>query len=169
MSESQYNILLRCAQCKEMKSLDCFHADNRPKAIKNRYGKKYRCIACYKQFHEQPHVKAKCYENSKKSINKFKKDKPDEYSERVRKQNLKSNYGLSVDEFDSLLRSQGGVCAICKTSEPGGKHDQFIVDHNHTTGGLRSILCNDCNGAIGYFQDNVVIIQNLIDYILKHR
>lgn len=165
MSEEQIEIiLLRCSCCKEMKTLDCFHADNRPKAIKNRYGKKYWCISCYKNLSEQPHVRLKQLANYKRCRTKLKINDPIEYSRRNRVGALKKR-GIVHDEFDVLLKSQGDVCAICKTSEPGGKYNQFIVDHCHITNVIRGILCNSCNAALGNFKDDVDILNNVIKYI----
>ena len=65
-----------------------------------------------------------------------------------RKSHLKRKYGLTLEAFDELLASQGGGCAIC------GKPDADNVDHDHTTGRVRGILCWDCNIAIGKFADD---------------
>lgn len=65
-----------------------------------------------------------------------------------RKSHLKRKYGLTLEAFDDLLASQGGGCAIC------GKPDVDNVDHDHVTGGVRGILCWNCNIAIGQFEDD---------------
>jgi hypothetical protein len=62
---------------------------------------------------------------------------------------LKKRYGIGADEFDELVRLQGGVCAICGRSDP--EH----VDHSHETGEVRGILCFNCNGGLGQFRDSV--------------
>lgn len=58
---------------------------------------------------------------------------------------LRSNYGLTVDEYDQLLEAQGGGCAICG-GQSGGKH--LAVDHDHSTGEVRGLLCKRHNSAI---------------------
>ena len=65
-----------------------------------------------------------------------------------RKSHLKRKYGLTLEAFDELLASQGGGCAIC------GKPDVDNVDHDHTTGQVRGILCLNCNIAIGQLEDD---------------
>jgi hypothetical protein len=62
---------------------------------------------------------------------------------------LKHRYGIGADEFDELVRQQGGVCAIC------GRADPEHVDHSHDTGDVRGILCFNCNGGLGQFRDSV--------------
>jgi hypothetical protein len=65
-----------------------------------------------------------------------------------RKSHLKRKYGMTLDDFDALLASQGGGCAIC------GKPDPDNVDHDHVTGRVRGILCWNCNIGVGQFEDS---------------
>ena len=65
-----------------------------------------------------------------------------------RKSHLKRKYGLTLEEFDELLASQGGGCAIC------GRPDADNVDHDHDTGRVRGILCFKCNVAVGQMDDD---------------
>jgi len=62
-------------------------------------------------------------------------------------------YGIKPAEFDALLDSQGGRCAICRTETAGGKGG-WHVDHDHATGRIRGLLCHGCNIALGYFRDD---------------
>jgi Recombination endonuclease VII len=69
------------------------------------------------------------------------------------------SYRSKPDVHDRLQRrweDQGRKCAICETTEPGGKHRTFIMDHCHDTGFVRSMLCNRCNIAIPPWADAVV-------------
>jgi hypothetical protein len=77
----------------------------------------------------------------------------------TRNYHLKRRYGIGVAEFDALLASQGGVCAICGTSDP--QH----VDHDHACGNVRGILCFNCNGGLGQFKDSPDLLQNAIGYL----
>ena len=65
-----------------------------------------------------------------------------------RKSHLKRKYGLTLEDFEAMLASQGGGCAIC------GKPDVDHVDHDHQTGRVRGILCFRCNVAIGQMDDD---------------
>ena len=79
---------------------------------------------------------------------------------------LKYYYGLTLEDYDKLLESQGGVCAICQCPEEGFKK-YLSVDHNHETGKIRGLLCNGCNRAIGFTQDNPDILEAAARYLRK--
>lgn len=85
--------------------------------------------------------------------------------------NLKRKYGISVDEYDKLLASQNGVCAICGTKEThthkSGKLKELSVDHCHSRGHVRGLLCVKCNRGLGYFDDDLERINRAIDYLRK--
>jgi len=64
---------------------------------------------------------------------------------------LRDKYGITLDQYNGTLKSQGGVCAICKnseTAERGGKVLRLSVDHCHRTNKFRGLLCCACNTAI---------------------
>ena len=81
----------------------------------------------------------------------------------VRKSYLKRTYGLTPDAYDSMLIGQGGVCAGCGSLPPEGKN--LFVDHNHTTGEVRGLLCNNCNRAVGNMHDDPNIAATLSEYL----
>jgi hypothetical protein len=74
------------------------------------------------------------------------------HPEKIRAKRLHWKYGLSLAAFDYLLNGQGGVCAICGTSDWGGYGP--VVDHDHIAGIVRGILCNRCNVAAGMIGDD---------------
>lgn len=80
-----------------------------------------------------------------------------------RNQNLK-RYGLDHEAFEQMLALQGGVCAICKSPEPGGK-GKFHVDHCHSTDRVRGLLCNGCNIALGHMHDDPVRLREAALYL----
>jgi hypothetical protein len=83
-----------------------------------------------------------------------------------KKHKLKYNYGITLEEYNAKLEEQLGVCAICKGDKPGGNGD-FYVDHNHTTGQVRGLLCHWCNFMIGQSKENPEILSAGIDYLKK--
>jgi hypothetical protein len=83
-----------------------------------------------------------------------------------RKTNL-AKYGLTEDCYNKMLEEQGGVCAICSENNPGGRRKYMAVDHDHSTGVVRGILCNNCNRALGLLKDNADILRRAADYIQK--
>ena len=65
-----------------------------------------------------------------------------------------------------MIADQKGKCAICEAELDNGKHT--CVDHCHTTGKIRGLLCTRCNWALGGFKDNPVILHSAIKYLQKH-
>lgn len=78
-----------------------------------------------------------------------------------REYNLKRKFNLSLDEYDTLLKSQNGVCAICGNTCTKA----LAVDHDHTTEKVRGLLCNNCNRGLGHFKDNQQYLQQAITYL----
>jgi hypothetical protein len=77
----------------------------------------------------------------------------------TRHYHLRRRYGIGADEFDELVRLQGGVCAIC------GRPDPEHVDHDHETGDVRGILCFNCNGGLGQFRDSIDSLHAAAAYV----
>ncbi len=81
-----------------------------------------------------------------------------------RKSELKSKYGMSVDDYNSMLGVQNFRCAICDTETPGGRGD-FHVDHCHATNVVRGLLCYACNTGLGKFKDNPAALRQAAAYL----
>jgi hypothetical protein len=79
---------------------------------------------------------------------------------------FKRKYGITADEYDRLLQSQEGGCAIC--GENPHKYG-LAVDHDHVTGRVRGLLCVSHNTALGFFKDNVALLEKAIQYLLDHQ
>lgn len=80
-----------------------------------------------------------------------------------RKYHLMSIYGITVDEYDALLKAQGGVCAIC--GKPP-KTRRLGVDHDHKTGVVRGLLCYFCNHRLlGGVKDDVEKLRAAVKYL----
>ena len=78
---------------------------------------------------------------------------------------LKHKYGITVEAYDAKVRQQHGVCAIC--GQPPGRK-KLSVDHCHTTGKIRGLLCILCNTALGKFKDDPRLLQSAINYLFFH-
>jgi hypothetical protein len=96
--------------------------------------------------------------------------------EKVRATRLKSKFGLSPEEYEMMIERQGGVCPICDTQLPHhlttgtGKAPGATwscVDHDHSTGAVRGLLCNLCNNGLGMFKDNIQQLERAIAYLNK--
>jgi len=74
-------------------------------------------------------------------------------------------YGVSHVTMQDILYAQGNRCAICKRKRESDNGREWAVDHDHETGAIRGILCANCNGGLGMFQDSVVVLRGAIDYL----
>ena len=82
-----------------------------------------------------------------------------------RRSKLKNTYGLTPEQYDVMLEAQGSCCAICDAKKPGGRTKLFFIDHCHTTGKVRGLLCMRCNTGLGLFLDNPRFLSKAIDYL----
>lgn len=78
---------------------------------------------------------------------------------------LKRKYGLTEAGYETMLRGQNGVCAICA----GTQKQRLSVDHCHTTGRVRALLCKKCNSGLGLFRDEVAILEQALTYLKGHQ
>lgn len=94
-----------------------------------------------------------------------------EYQRKWRKANpnkaknneLKKMYNLTLEEYHTLSLDQNHVCKICGEIEP--YNTSLAVDHCHTTGEVRGLLCSNCNRALGFMKDSIEILQSAIKYL----
>lgn len=123
------------------------HKEMYSQRVKDGYHKKYR-------------------EENKDSIKKYNKERNITDKEEYRNYHLKRTYNITLEEYNTLFIKQNGCCAIC------GKHqnelkNKLSVDHNHTTKKVRGLLCHKCNVALGYADENIHILLNMVYYLKK--
>ena len=73
-----------------------------------------------------------------------------------------ASFGIALAAYELMLAEQGGVCAICQQPP---KKQALSVDHDHTTGRIRGLLCQSCNTGIGLLQDDPSILRVAITYL----
>ena len=80
---------------------------------------------------------------------------------------LKRTYDMSESEYNARLLAQNNKCPICykEFSDEKFGPDFPVVDHCHTHGHVRGIICNECNRGLGYFRDNIEALQNAAIYL----
>ena len=130
-----------CSKCREEKSEIEFYRD------RNR--KRADCKSCVNKINAQ-----------------WSKDNPELKKLIDRRYKLKTMYGISMQDYEVMLRSQGNKCAIqgCGATKPGGR-GFWHIDHCHTSGKVRGILCHNCNIALGYAADNIQKLKGMIRYL----
>jgi hypothetical protein len=136
-----------CCKCKVSQPLENFH-----NMKKSPDGKQKTCKSCQKAYSQSE----TCIANRR------------EYYQRTKRahinRNLKKQYGIDHDQYDQMLLDQGGKCAICPATEPGGK-GRFHVDHCHTTGRVRKLLCHNCNTMLGLAKEQISTFEQAILYL----
>lgn len=99
-------------------------------------------------------------EKVKESVKEYNKRKPEtKLNSRMKK------FGLTWDEYKTMRDSQENKCAICGSIIGDAMGNRLYVDHNHSTGKVRGLLCSDCNFGIGKFHDNIELLKNAIKYL----
>lgn len=134
-------ITKQCKKCWKIKPLGEFYRNRR-----SLDGHEYQCKECRNKRHKQ-----------------WRSDNPEKRKRTARKNELKRRYGISEREYRLLLRSQGGVCAICKTGSTAS--EALCVDHEHSSGRIRGLLCKDCNLGLGLFRDKPSLLFAAIKYL----
>lgn len=77
---------------------------------------------------------------------------------------LRRQYGMTLEDYNMLLASQAGSCAACGADVTDGGRNAH-VDHDHTTGRVRGILCHSCNVSLGLLNDDPVRVRALLVYV----
>lgn len=115
----------------------------------------------YKERH--PEYAQKCIDRAKR----WYEQNREHVKQRSRAWRLKDEFGITASEYDELLQKQNGVCAICR-KENNRKGQRLHVDHEHTLGKVRGLLCNNCNLGLGYLQDSPDILLVASEYVRNH-
>lgn len=100
--------------------------------------------------------------NNPEKIRAWKRNNP----EKVRAQGLR-RYGLSLTRYEEILSAQNGLCAICKIPAAKAFRKKLFVDHDHTTGGVRGLLCSQCNFVLGHSKESIEILQSAQKYLTE--
>lgn len=80
----------------------------------------------------------------------------------------KRNYGMDEAAFQKAMLNQSGACSICKEPFGDRKMSGPAVDHCHTTGKVRGLLCGSCNLILGHADDSIHVLKSAIEYLEKN-
>lgn len=179
-----------CTRCRHDKPHADFHAEPR-----NRDGVKSWCKACTIEYAKERYRQdpAQWLRRGSEARRRRKKDSPAAYNakKKWRENNpeknaaakrawwlanaeyrkdwhLRQRHGIGVATYWEMLATQGGACAICKTTKPGGNGTRMLVDHDHATNKLRGLLCHHCNAGLGHFFDDESRLHAAVEYLRKH-
>lgn len=102
------------------------------------------------------------YKRNKEKHQKRYLDSKDNY----RDAGFRSKYGITLEQYNNLLREQDHCCAICLKHESEFSK-RLSVDHCHGTGNIRELLCTLCNTGLGVFKDDISYLASAISYLNK--
>jgi hypothetical protein len=140
---------------------------------------RYHCVECEMTLRNTPKQKKKRLDVSKSwyKDNKHRedlklsrrrrtkkwRDQNPERSQLHRVRGKLKRYGLLLHEYEQLLQEQKNKCAICLE-----KQNNWCIDHNHTTGKVRGLLCHKCNIALGFINDDPKRAQRAAKYLIRN-
>ena len=108
-----------------------------------------------KEWYHGNKEKSKIYNKEWKRKNKKRRD------ELNKKSYLKQKYGLTLDQYLTIKIQQNNKCAVCIQEK------KLDIDHCHTTGRIRQLLCANCNRMLGMAKENITTLTNAINYLNK--
>jgi Recombination endonuclease VII len=135
------------------------------------YDRKPICRRYYLKNKVKIHKKQAVYRRANRAkLNAYNKRWVAKHVENVELYNLskklRSSYGLTVEQYQEMVRQQNGVCAICGRPPKGGKKTKRLsVDHCHKTGRIRGLLCTRCNIALGHVESS--LLPQMLAYLAK--
>lgn len=144
----------KCTKCKLEKDFSEFN-----KMKHGKFGLRSTCKVCQNEDFKQYYVKNKAFVDAKNQ--EWERTPKGKLAKRF--YYVKRMYGLTKDEWLTLLDNQNHCCAIC--SEHSDDLGFFHTDHDHITGKVRGLLCKNCNTVLGHAKDNVEILRKAIDYL----
>lgn len=175
-----------CTYCNESLDESCFYRELRGanglcaqcKACVKKKNDVYRKTAAgkaseYRRNHSPAAIarKAKYAATDKRKAASKRYDQGEKRYPVYRRSELKRKYGMTIEQFDEMLESQGGACAICGQEETHvslGRVMPLSVDHDHDTGAIRELLCSRCNKMLGMAGDRCELLFAAIGYLRKH-
>jgi hypothetical protein len=175
-----YTPSMICTKCSENLPLDKFSSYKYKKPDGSTATRKYtQCNFCrnkaqYERRKNNPEAYERLKARWRRKAAKQKEDRPDMFKKRlesykesgVLKGHHLKRYGVSLEQYLEMLRAQDYKCLICEVKAEELDRD-LCVDHCHTTGKIRGLLCNSCNTALGLLKEREDLILKAIEYIKK--
>ena len=137
--------------------------DANKEAIKE-YNKKYRQENREKVLELQKAWREDNKEHRKEYAKDYLTKRPDYFVNK----HLEYSYGITLDDFNAMREKANYSCQGCGKHEKDTPRKRLFVDHCHTTGAIRGLLCQQCNTALGMANDNPEILASLISYLREN-
>lgn len=149
----------KCCACQTEKTLEEFSKHKR-----SRDGRQTQCRLCALEYSQRPeNVQRRSEQAAKRWATGL-----------TRNQRYQHLFGITLEDYYRMFFEQGGVCKICRRPQKeiskgrGGVVTNLCVDHNHDTGKVRGLLCNNCNTLVGMANENSEWLTNAIAYLKRY-
>ena len=149
-----------CSMCKQEKSLDNFVFIRHNKNSSALY--RARCTPCYNYHYREKHRARPL--NERLQVYVERKSKTTFHSRK--EDRIKRLFGISLQQFNDMLEEQKGCCYICQTHFDHEK--EVNIDHDHSTGKLRKLLCRPCNTSLGLLKEKIETFYACAEYLKEH-
>ena len=155
-----------CCRCKQEKDISLFGKDK-----KSKDGLTYPCLSCKNKSARESEKKnpEKKKQRSKEWYHRVKAEQPNKFPKQRREAKFKRVYGITTDEYLEMLQIQNYKCVTCGKEHEETDQEKLRVDHCHTTGKVRGLLCHHCNISLGLLKENIQVLESLKAYVLKHQ
>ena len=107
------------------------------------------------EFHKNSRYKDGFYKHCKKC----------HYDVYGRDAHFRRSYGISENQYNEVAQKQDWKCKICNQDHHVGQFTRLVVDHCHKNGGVRGLICQSCNIALGNAKDNPEILRKMAEYL----
>lgn len=145
------------------KKYDAKHRqENIERAKKWREANPERTIAVKKAYYESTK------DERKAEAVKWRSENPEEHKKEVKRKRLKQ-YNMTFEDYDNLLIQQNYCCGITGCSNKHSDEDQLYIDHDHSTGAVRGLLCSQCNLGLGGLADTEERILAALVYLRSYK
>jgi hypothetical protein len=161
-----------CNHCRLDKELCEFGKDRT-----SRDGVNPKCRLCCQEFQRKRRLEKSRYDRDYRERNRDRlrlrdRERAARRTDWRKDYRLQRVFGISLAQYELKLAEQGGVCAVCGKPEwvvgQAERVKRLAVDHDHKTGKIRGLLCNNCNRALGMLYDDVSLVLNMAAYLRRY-
>lgn len=149
----------RCPKCGAVKTVDLFY--RKSTATARGWAWDSQCIECRRAACRDYGAGAKDLRNTR--LRAWRQKNPAKAAAIDHRRRLRQVYDLTPEQVAAMRGAQGGRCAICERST-----SRLFVDHCHTKGHVRSLLCQTCNTFLGWYEKKADTILRFQRYIETH-
>ncbi len=152
-----------CRKCNENKALDEFGSFK----SKGKIYKRGDCKACARKYANDWRNSSEEMKARRRAAVKASAERHPDVIIRSRRRKAWKRLGIDPDAAEAYYLAHKGQCEICGKSNPNPER-ALAVDHCHTTGKIRGMLCGNCNSGIGFFKEDIEVMLKAIAYLKTH-